>query len=102
MSYNKLINAVIALIEDRPADARKMLRSPEAKFSIGDVQNRLFVAVKNRENVAMVSILKNVLRASLRIDSDIPDLATAHQREAFLMGVAAVEQIVENYLELIR
>lgn len=101
MSYNNLLNAVIALVEDRPADAREMLRNPDTKIPVGEVQSRIFQAVKNREDSAQKSILKDVLRTSLRIDANKPKAKvdwSEDQREAFLMGVAAVEQIVEDYL----
>ena len=99
MSYNKLINAVIALVEDRPADAREMLRSPELKVSASEVQQRLFTALRERETAARVDSLKDVLLTSLRIDADTIERDDPKHREAFLRGVTAVEKIVENLLD---
>lgn len=101
MSYNKLLNAVIALIEDRPSDARDMLRSPEMKIPIGEVQGRVFEALDKRAHLSQIDALKSILRSSLRIDADKPKGKvnwSDEQREAYLMGVAAVECIIEDYL----
>lgn len=96
---NKVINAVIALIEDRPSAAREMLRSPELKVSINEVQNRLFDAVRRREARAKVEALKDVLRTSLRLDPSNRGFQSDAEREAFILGISAVETIVENAID---
>lgn len=98
MSANKLINAVIALVEKRPADAREMLRSPEMKqISSSEVQQRLACAVLKRERAAQVMVLKQVLNDSLRIE--VTQAVSADPAEAYLQGVAAVEKIIDDYID---
>lgn len=98
MSTNKLINAVIALVEERPADAREMLRSPEMKTSVSEVQNRLATALRKREAKAKIKALKSVLTHSLRIDTDIYQ-SLPECREAFVLGISAVERIIDGHIE---
>lgn len=93
---NKLINAVIALVEDRSSDAREMLRSPELKISISEVQGRLGTAIVKRENAAAIKILKDVLNKTLRIDVE-KSVGDAN-REAFIQGVSQVEEIIDNVI----
>ena len=92
---NQLINAVIALVEDRPKDAREMLRSPGSKISVSEVQNRLAFALRNRENAAAIAALKGIIRATLRMDPPSNGKDTIY-REAYLEGVAEVERIIDN------
>lgn len=96
---NTLINAVIALISERPADAREMLRSPEMRnISPGEVQSRLHVAIKDREIKAQVFVLKQVLSTALRINATeaTENHTDLDADELFLMGVAEVERIIDN------
>lgn len=103
MSTNTLINAVLALVEERPSDAREMLRSPEMRVSSNEVQVRLAKALQTREDAAVTRILKSILRVSLRADSKAAAKSldqkwdTSHE-EAFLQGVAFVESIIEDYV----
>ena len=63
MSANKLINAVIAMVEDRPQDAREMLRSPEMKsIPLGEVHSRLSKSLRDREIKAQITHPKTGLR----------------------------------------
>jgi hypothetical protein len=93
MSANKLINAVIALVEDRPKDAREMLRSPEMRVSVGEVQNRLFTAIRKREVQAQVAILKQILSTTLRLE-----IHTGPEEEAYAKGIADVEEIIDHVI----
>lgn len=111
MSANKLINAVIALVEDRPEVAKEMLRSPEMRLSSTEVQGRLSRALEERESKAIVAAMKSVLRLSLRADPSVaaeaegikwdPLMEWAHKThdEAFYHGVAFVERLLEEYIE---
>lgn len=98
MSKNTIINAVIALVEERPKDAREMIRSSGNNIDAGALQNRLSQALRSREAKAKIEALKSVLTASLRIDTDkyqsLPDL-----REAYVQGIGAVETIIDDYIE---
>lgn len=93
---SKLINAVIALIEERPWDAREMLRSPEMKLPIGEVQAKVLSAVANRERIAQLKSLKAILGKSLQLQA--PRKASEAEAESFLQGVAALEDIIEDYI----
>jgi len=99
MSANKLINAVLALVEDRPKEAREMLRSPEIKVSVGEVQARLSSAIRKRENKAKVEVLKQVLNKTLRIDMSLVHDLSDGQKEKYLQGVAYVEEVIDNIIE---
>jgi len=91
--YNEVINAVIALIEDRPHNARQILRAPGVNVPISAVQARLNVAVENREKKAKIEVLKEVLRRSLRAQPKEKETS-----EAFFEGVSHVESIAEVLL----
>lgn len=95
---NKLINAVIALIEERPKDAREMLRSPEMKVSVSELQSRLNLAIEKREAIAQVQALKLVIAATIRIDMNLVHNRTDDQKERYLEGVAYVEEIIDNLI----
>jgi 16S rRNA C967 or C1407 C5-methylase (RsmB/RsmF family) len=113
MSANKLINAVIALVEDRPEVAKEMLRSPEMRLSSTEVQGRLARALEEREAKAIVAAMKSVLRLSLRADPAVaaeeegiewtaPQEEDSERKihdEAFYQGVAFVERLLEEYIE---
>lgn len=102
MNTNTLLNAVIALLEDRPKDARAMLREPGTKFPEGEVLIRLMAAIRKRETTAQVRVLKLVLTESLRIDhaalAAAPDGDTVGEDDLVLLGVATVEKIIDEYI----
>jgi len=99
MSANKLINAVIAMVEDRTQDAREMLRSPEMRsIPLGEVHSRLSKSLRDRETKAQIAILKQVLGSSLHINATE---ATEHHsdlepEELYLMGVVEMERVIDN------
>jgi hypothetical protein len=99
----KLVNAVIALVEERAADAREMMRSPEMRVSSSELQIRLAKALQTREDTAITKTLKSILRVSLTADAQYTAKKLgftwdSDNEEAFLQGVVWVETIVENYL----
>jgi len=90
MSYNKTLNAVIAFIEDRPEVAREILRSPEMEqVSISDVSARLYHALEDCKDKAIVEVLRKVLRKTMALTSK--DLV-------YMQAVVDVEQIIEECL----
>lgn len=89
MSNNKVINAVVALIEDRPKVAREILRGPEVNLSTSELIGRVYTALQDRERKAAIEALKNVLRSSMRVTHPTQD-------ETFFVGVATVEGIIED------
>lgn len=111
MSANKLINSVIALVEDRPEVAKEMLRSPEMRLSSTEVQGRLARALAEREAKVIVAAMKSVLRLSLRADpadaieasefdlGESDSFVRKVHSEAFYHGVSFVEQLLEEYIE---
>jgi hypothetical protein len=88
---NKLLNAVIALLEDRPEDAREMLRSPEVKAagSISQVKLRLFAAVYKQNANFAKKILRGILCDTLRLEPK-----QGQDAETFLSGIVAVEDLI--------
>lgn len=98
---NKLINAIIAMIEDRPSIAREILRSPELNIPIGEVQARLSKALTKIEGKAIVQILKNIVSESLRLDpKETSTIDTPEKTKDFLLGVIAVEEIIDRYIDI--
>jgi len=92
---NTLINGVIALIENRPKDARTILRSPELKVPIGEVQTRLAIAIEKREKAAKIEALECILNTSLRVDVGVlfPKF-TDSEKEGFVAGITHLENII--------
>ncbi len=101
---NTLINAVIALVEGRPKDAREMLRSPAMRVSSSsEVQIRLAKAIRQREDEAVVKAMKATLQITLRVDvkAEAKRLNTTwdeSHEEAFLHGMAYVEEILDEHI----
>lgn len=92
---NILINSIIALIEERPQDAREMLRGPDLKISITDVQTRLDTAIYNREREATKIALKQIMNISARIDVDkLNPNMSIEERDAFVEGITHLENII--------
>lgn len=96
---NQVINAVIALVEDRAKDAREMLRSPGSKIDIGEVQTRLAIALNERVSKAQIEVLKRALRSSLHLDPSVEIPKSDEEREAYLLGVSHVEGIIDDIIE---
>lgn len=104
MSENRIINAIIALIEDRTDEAKEMLRSPEMRVSSSDIQGRLGAAIDFRESKATTFAMKTVLYKSLRADPK--DEArrnnlkwNSSHEEAYFLGISHVESIIEACIE---
>lgn len=100
---NKVINAVIALVENRPQDAKEMLRSPEMRISASELQLRLDTALRKREERAIEKELKTILRHSLRLDiskleNEEHETLSPKEVDAYVRGVAYVESILEDFL----
>jgi hypothetical protein len=96
---NKLLNALLALIENRPQVARELLRSPELKInSLSDIVARINSAIVTANTKYNELVLKSILRESLSIE--IPEITDANRQyvDAFVAGVTAVEEIIEERL----
>lgn len=92
MSNNTLLNALVALLEDRPEGAREMLRSPEMNASPSAIMARLESAIEARERKAKIEVLKQVLQKTLRLDPP------SENKEDFLWGVDIVETIIDDLI----
>lgn len=108
MSNKLIINAVIALVEDNSKVARDMLRSPELRVSIGEVQSRLYASLQKRDSSAQIVALKSILLKSMRIEPSVPvagstDIINApwsdKEKEIYFMGVSRMESIVEELID---
>lgn len=103
MSNNTLINAVIAIIEDKPQTAREMLRSPEMRISSSELSARVYKALhkrsRNSTTQAMLCILRETLRVDVKARAEKLGLTwdESHE-EAFLQGVAYVESYIDDYI----
>jgi hypothetical protein len=94
---NRLINAVIALVEDRPTDAREMLRSPELAISVTELQMRLHNAIHRRERAAAITQLKQALLASLTYQP--PESYSDKEKEAYFAGINRLETWIDERIE---
>lgn len=94
MSLMKAMNAVIALLENRPAVAKEIFRAPESDVKdIGDLELKLEVAVNHR----VAKEISESLMATLRLEP--PKAYDSRDREVFYEGVRAVEQVFENLVQ---
>lgn len=96
---NEVINAVIALVENRPKDAREILRN--SKVSSSALQIRLSSAIYVSEQKAIVKTLKDILASSLRVDikKEIKKTTPA-QEEAFIQGITYVEELIDREIRV--
>lgn len=94
--FNKLLNAVIALVENKPEVARTLLRSPDMKgASISEVQSRLYDALDKIKAEAARAALRGVMQRSLRL-SVLKGDTVEEEAEVFMTGVVAVETLLEE------
>jgi hypothetical protein len=93
MSLNNAMNAVIAMLENKPEVAREIFRAPESDIeNISDVQAKLYEAVR----VLFVKQIKAILKETPKIQSPYNDMAL---NEAFFAGVDKVETELEHKIE---
>lgn len=97
---NKLINAVIALIEDRPEDARAMLRSPEVKdLSVSEVQGKLYAALDVIKDHAVKKALRDVLNHTIKLGQKDGRKIPEDSYEAYVQGIVEVENIIDSHIK---
>lgn len=90
MSLNKAINAVIAVIEERPEVAKGILREPTSDVkSIPEVLNRLRTAL----NKYAAGEIRQGLLEALHVE---PDRDAESHPDTFYSGVRAVETVFEQ------
>lgn len=98
---NTLLNAMLALIENRPEVARSLLRSPELKnISVSEVQSRVYILIDKIKADAARDALRKIMQQSMRIDplavKPVGGIADSITQETFMEGVVAVESLLEN------
>jgi len=89
-----ILNVAIAMIENRPREARHMMEElplDECRH-LSRLQGRLHNSVESVKQRAVAGELRSLLMETMKIH--LPDENT----EAFLEGVTAVEQILEKRL----
>lgn len=124
MSFSTSWNMAISLIEGRIFDFRSMWRSyqTDEKIKMPDLQHRLLKAVENRENAAVISVLKSLTFESMKLEElserdvqriseevlleagqDQTALLKSKLRQAlqvaYLMGVCDVEELIQRKKE---
>lgn len=97
---SNVINAVVALVENRPKDAREILRSPGMKISSTELQARLERSLVKREREAIAAAMKDVLKRTLRVNvkAALGEKYNESLEESYLQGVAFVESILDEYI----
>lgn len=95
MSISKVWNAAIAIIEERPADAREILRQEE--IPTGPLQARLISAVRAVASDSSLNALMKVLQTTLRLEPQ-----QGVDKASYYQGVADAEKVVEDVMALIR
>lgn len=89
MSLNAAMNAVIALLENRPAVAKEIFRQPGSDVDISTLTARLNSAIDRR----LANELRHALMATLSIQ---PEGLNGSNRDSFYAGVRAVEEKFEK------
>lgn len=94
MSMNAALNATIALIENRPAQFREMLREPSSDVkSISPVYTRL----KQALDFYAATKMRAALMASLHVQPP-ENVEGLSRTDIFFTGVRAVETIFESMI----
>lgn len=88
------LNLLIALLEERYADARSIFREGGDKFP-NDAVDRVLSCLERVKAKAVQDALNQALGQTMRLDPDLPD----DQRQMFLKGVVEVEQILQKLYE---
>lgn len=105
MLENTIANAVLALVENRPEDARSIVRSSslgEKSSPFFTIQDRLHNALAEREKQYARRLLKVILVKSMRLECPFEGiLYDGKDEESFLKGVKTVEDIIEDELKAI-
>lgn len=97
MSLVTAWNAAIAVIEDRPKDARHMLRTETLTVDIGSLYSRLMSAVDKVSDKEVATCLRTLLRATLTLDPVVPPAGL--DKAAYYQGVRDVEEQIEAMLK---
>ena len=96
MHIARVLNAAIAIIEDRFPDAREMLRGEEVdpEYNAGVLQSRLYSALETRSNRSVLDSLHLILREALRL---APPKEV--DRESYYRGVSDLETVIEGHVK---
>ena len=93
MGINSALNAVIAMLEDRPALFKELLRAPGS-----DVRNLTAVELRLRAAVKKYAAtqIRTGLTQSLHVVPPIADDDSGEQTQSFYAGVRATEEVFER------
>src|SRR6266568_1904207 len=95
MAENKVLNALLALIEERPEIARSLLRHPDVPvLDVGTIQGRIAMALDKAKAFAVSQAVRGILSETLSLPLPIDP----HDKEIFLQGVTAVETKLEQII----
>lgn len=96
---NKILNAILALMQDKPHVAWELLRSPELRVvNTSEIHNKINIVLSEIKVKAMKSALTSVLNSSLALDPPSEKEYSKEYIEAWMAGVTEVEAIVQEWL----
>jgi hypothetical protein len=95
MSLNAALNATIALIENRPAQFREMLREPSS-----DVKNisPVYARLSRSLDFYAATKIRTVLMAALHLAPQYARPFDPHYEDGYYDGIVAIEKLFEDVL----
>lgn len=100
---NRYLNALIALLENRPSEARDMIRESPELGGVAEVIGRLYGAIEARDNVMKGQALLKLMRDSLQLQPVEQVLAKKLQEEGplgcYYQGVRDLEVLAERTIQ---
>jgi hypothetical protein len=99
---NTTLNGVVAIIEERPEDAKAILGDTLDRTSRATITARLYRSLEVRDLATKERLLRRLLMESLKIKFPEEDLVESVEQEAFFMGVKAVEDLIEKTIKQIQ
>jgi hypothetical protein len=94
---NTLLNAVLAIIEDRPEDARVSLADSSTRTPASrEILKRVYKTLEQRKNRQVRGALREILVRSLHWNTPIggPEF-----QNGYLAGMCAVEKLVQQAID---
>lgn len=99
MSMNKALNAVIALVENKPDIARAYFRDPNSDIlNVGEATARLYSALDHRFAIELRMLLVKLLEAEPSSMTKLKPETKGPYIDGFYDGVRQVEQMIERLL----
>lgn len=101
-NHNAALNAFLAVLEERPEDARQMFGSlPERvpPHELANIHGRIRQAAENIKCDAIKEAIRKIWDQTLRLQSRHADGPVPAVENAFYEGVQAVEEILAEVLK---